>query len=78
MRSIKGNVVYLDAISDPVFAEMEELIHEICNQKARNESLEADLIHSLFGLTYDLDPDDNEYSKQPSKNIYNNSRYALN
>jgi hypothetical protein len=62
MRSIGGSFVYLDAISDPVFAELEELIREVCTSKKLNESQYSDLIQSLFGLTCDLDPEDNEYS----------------
>jgi hypothetical protein len=61
MRSIGGSFVYLDAISDPVFAEMDELLREVCNSKKLNESQYSGLLKNFFGLACDLDSEGNEY-----------------
>jgi hypothetical protein len=71
MRSVNGQVVYLNALSDPVFEEMNELLHEVCEQNSLDEFQYADLIHNIFGLACDLDSEGNEYSTDNQPNCPN-------
>lgn len=62
MRSINGNMIYLNALSDFVFNEVHHLLRELFFKENLSDSKYSDLLHDVFGVACDSDSDGNEYS----------------
>lgn len=74
MRSVAGETVYLNAISDPVYDEVDKLLHELLNEKKFNSFQYANLLQTIFGVACDKDSKGNRYDIK-NKPKCNNCRF---
>lgn len=55
MRSSSGEIRFLEAINDPVFQEVSEILEKTPRLSACDESRRAEVLHAVFGVACDPD-----------------------
>lgn len=62
MRSPSGEVVHLNAMSDPAYAEVDELLKRLPNMQGKSPVQLAKIQRKVFGVACDTDSQGNRYS----------------